>query len=707
MALKVKPLFFPTKDDILCSISATGRYLVQPPFLFSKWKEKSTKNGLKASVCALLNSNGGKFQLKIDDDAVKGFNNNKADQLIRSTEQYLQTFLDPFTISNNLMVCDRTSNEIIMFEVKGIASLCTLEYNIYLPTDAQVLPVKNEEMVKKIVDVSRLVDVTETQANVPTTFVQGRPIGFMESKTARFKLLKAEKSKGKELGDRIISHDLTHYVSAFANYHGGRIYYGVDDDGIVRGTEITEKDKQDLTKKLNKYLNTADEQDQADTSTVDRSMQWPDNIRSKKGTQWDILFKPVEGDDGEEIPSTYVIVIFVAPCPGGVFAKEPESYFIFDENVDGSRVARVQRMTMAEWKRRLLYPTQEKLRISRMSSRRDWSSFEEKLSCDALDGDLLRLINLGRWDDFKRVADEQDMLNRARGETADVQIDMVLLSKWFVYHYRKDEFDKSEDLLRKFESLVPESENEQIFHVRGRLILSEMERTRGNHKESYKIAKEILCDVEQISACILTAEFYVHFATVLTIIEAKKELNDELKKDLRENVSFKEEAIKFYDVTLQHLREAEYVPRSKADMEQKTYINLAILKLGCSLSGDVVDHHVGVEDIEAASVCLEHVDNLITKKRYGLSGFRKCHHFFALSSLLYRQSQLETTTDLSIESLESAIEYAEDAKGSAERHDFHELLRYSEKHALVYKNELKLKISEKRKHLKRKLFDRY
>ena len=689
-------------DYIQCLIDATGRYLVQPLFLFSKWKEKSTKNKLKASVCALLNSNGGKFQLKIDDDAVKGFNNNKADQFIRSTEQYLQTFLDPFTISNNLMVCDRTSNEIIMFEVKGIASLCTLEYNIYLPTDAQVLPVKNEEMVKKIVDMSRLVDVTETQANVPTTFVQGSPIGFMESKTARFKLLKAEKSKGNEFGDRIISHDITHYVSAFANYHGGRIYYGVGDDGMVRGVEITEKDKQDLTKKISKYLNSADEQDQADATTVNRSMQWPDNIRSKKGGQWDILFKPIEGANGKEIPSTYVIVIFVAPCPGGVFAKEPESYFISDENVNGSRVARVQRMTMAEWKRRLLYPTQEKLTICRMSSRRDWSSFKEKLICDALDGNLLRLINLGRWDEFKRVADEQKILNRDR-ETADVQIDMVLLSKWFVYHYRKDEFDKSEDLLRKFETLVPESENEQIFHVRGRLILSEMERTRGNHKESYKIAKEILSDVEQISACILTAEFYVHFATMLTIIEAKKELNDELKKDLRENVSFKEEAIKFYDVALQHLREAEYVPRSKADMEQKTYINLAILKLGCSLSGDVVDHHVGVEDIEAASTSLERVDYLITKKRYGLSGFRKCHHFFALSSLLYRQSQLETTTDLSIQSLESAIEYAKDAKGSAERHDFQELLRYSKKHALVYKNELKLKISEKRKHLKRKL----
>ena len=369
MASKVKPPICPTMDDILCSIDATGRYLVEPPFLMSKLKDKLMKNKLKASVCALLNSNGGQFKLKIDDDAVKGFNNNKADQFIRSTEQYLQTFLDPFTISSNLRVCDRTSNE-ITFKVKAATPLCTLEYNMYLPTDAQVLPVKpteNQEKVKGLLDVRRLVDVTETEANVPTSFVWGRPVGISESQTVQFKLLKAEKSKGKEFGDRILRHDITHYVSAFANYHGGRIYYGVGDDGIVRGVEITEKDKQDLTKKISKYLNSADEQDQADTSTASK-MQWPENITPRKGSdaQWDILFEPLEDDDGKEIPSTYVIVIFVAPCPGGVFAKEPESYYIFDEEGGSSRV---KPMTMDEWrKRRLLPPTQEKCTISLRSS---------------------------------------------------------------------------------------------------------------------------------------------------------------------------------------------------------------------------------------------------------------------------------------------------------------------------------------------------
>ena len=375
-------------DHILCSVDSTDRYLIEKSFLSSKLKEKSTKNEpkakekrlesepkveerpmatksvLKASVCALLNShNGGKFKLKIDD----GGEENKADRLIRTTEHHLETFLDSYTMNNNLGVCELTSEE-ITFEVEGLSSLCTLKYNIYLPTDAQVLPVKNEETVKKLLDVSRLEDVPETEANVPTKFVQGRSVGIPESKTVQFKRLSkaVKRSSGNDFGNRIISHDFTHCVSAFANYCGGLIFYGVGDDGIVRGTEIIEEDKQDLTKKISKYLNSADEQDQTETDTSNK-MQWPDNIRPKKGVHWDILFKPVEDDDGKEIPSTYVIVIFVAPCPGGVFAKEPESYYIFDEEGGSSRV---KPMTMDEWrKRRLLPPTQEKRKISSCRTR--------------------------------------------------------------------------------------------------------------------------------------------------------------------------------------------------------------------------------------------------------------------------------------------------------------------------------------------------
>ena len=48
---------------------------------------------------------------------------------------------------------------------------------------------------------------------------------------------------------------------------------------------------------------------------------------------------------------------------------------------------------------------------------------------------------------------------------------------------------------------------------------SALERSRGNHKKGYEIAKESLNKVDQISPCMLTVEFYVHFATMLTIIE--------------------------------------------------------------------------------------------------------------------------------------------------------------------------------------------
>ena len=46
------------------------------------------------------------------------------------------------------------------------------------------------------------------------------------------------------------------YVSAFANYKGGHIYYGIDDDGIVAGELIpNEVDKEEIVKKVEKSIN--------------------------------------------------------------------------------------------------------------------------------------------------------------------------------------------------------------------------------------------------------------------------------------------------------------------------------------------------------------------------------------------------------------------------------------------------------------------
>lgn len=643
-----------------------GDILLELSFSSTDWGNKKGKDDImgkiKQNVCALLNSKGGKLKLTMTDGEGDGNNIMEVDKIIRPIEQFFQNVIATSGVSKHLGISNQTFNK-ITWVVDGFESLCTLNYNLFLPTDTQVLllsPVENDT-ARDILNINRIVDVTETDRNIPTKFILNCSIGIKESKTVQFKNLKTEKSKCNDLGSRIVHNKLTHYVSAFANHCGGRLYCGIRNDGIVEGEMVQEEDKDVIAKKVIKCIN---------------KMKWPEHCgepqRGRHG-QWDISYEPVE-DKGNPVKYTYVIVIFVAACPGGVFCSEPESYHI----VKG----KVEKMEFTEWRKKLLHPDVEP--ISRSMSRSDWSSRKLRKSCDSLDGKLLRLINNGKWDEFARAVESHR--NDQNIDNKD-ELELVVLSKLYVFYYRNDQWGKAGDILKEFNNLLPKSTDHLIFEVRGRLILSANERTRGNHKESYEIAKDCLPKVEQISACILTAEFYVHFATMLTIIDCNEELKDLLKEDLT-TASFKEEAILFYNKALQHLREVSYVPRSKADMEQKTYINLAILNLGCSLSGDIVDHSVSKKAIEAASTSLQRVSESIIQARNPLSGFRKCHWSFAQSSLFYRCSQLETTPERRIELLESALQYAEDAEDLARKRNFHELSRYSQKHASVYRVEL-------------------
>ncbi len=671
----------------------------QPTLTISKplsdWKKNEKKarekpmNDIKQHVCALLNSNGGTLILnaQADENTSATDNGLKSEDVIRAAEQIFHPVIGTACVSSHLSIRSETSTEIVL-EVKESESLCTLSYNMFLPTDTQVLPIKPDELstVTNLMNHDRFVDITEFEnTRAIDQFVLNSVLSIKESKTVQFKCLKSEKSKYNDLGSRIINNKFTSYVSAFANHIGGRIYVGIDKTGRVVGETITKADHKNLEMKLQKHVD---------------EMLWPEYCSSPvKGRQWDISFHTVTDNDGCPVETKIsesevcVIVITIHACPGGVFVREPESYHIKsyqvkNEESENSHVVeyRVEKMDFTEWKNRLFCPKGER-DIPRTLSTSDWSSHNLRKQCDALDGKLLRLINYGKWKDFERVAKRHEPGEKDPNRT---ELELVLLSKWYVYHYRKgeeDDFESANRLMEEFEEKSSKSKDSSIFEIRGRLCLSALQRTRGKHKESYKTARDCLSVVEKLSPCILTAEFYVHFATMLTIIEGNETLREELKGDLSQN-SFKEDAMIFYNRALEHLQKIRYVPLSKADMEQKSHINMAILKLGCSLSGDVVDHTVKKEAIEAASTCLQRVDHSILKDGNPLSGFRSCHHKFATSSLYYRRSQHERQIDKRMALLESAIQVAEEVEFLATKLKFHELSNYARSHTNVYSEEL-------------------
>ena len=267
-------------------------------------------------ICALLNSRGGELTLLFDAPAGR----NQLERVMRTLKKNISHFARrPPALYFNV-VPEKTSLEITVFKPKT-NSIYTMHYNLYLPSVSQVNELSATEPIKTIRDILRKV-VLNPKAIEPDShlkqFTLGSAVGFRESKTVQFKCLEDKRTKKSSLSQRLLkSGKLLAYVSAFANYRGGHIYYGIGDDSIVQGEELTPKDQIELKDKISKAI---------------LGMIWPDNSHTQGEVekQWQVEFEEVRDTNGEIVPSTYVIVIYVPQCPGGVFTKEPESYEIKD-----------------------------------------------------------------------------------------------------------------------------------------------------------------------------------------------------------------------------------------------------------------------------------------------------------------------------------------------------------------------------------------
>ena len=329
------------RDEAVISL---GR--VEEFFTNKKYKEKKLSE-IIIVICAILNSNGGKVVLHTGTDSNVPGNipegvfcfSQMLLQVIRMLEQSMISIIgSQQTVSKIDFKEDRES---IIILVKKADSLITTNFKLYLPSETQVIKVFPWEPLEKIKDdiINRkVVPQAVLRGSHTKMFFKGKICGFRESKTVELKNVEATRSKHTRLADRMTGkgNKFTCYISGFANHSGGHIYYGITDDArVVEGELISnEEDKREITKKVEKAIN---------------RMIWPDQIgQPKRGEHWDIFFEPVLDNNSKPIPSTFVIVIYVAPCLGGVFTEEPECY----ELVKG----KVESMPFTTWKKRILQP---------------------------------------------------------------------------------------------------------------------------------------------------------------------------------------------------------------------------------------------------------------------------------------------------------------------------------------------------------------
>ena len=322
------------------------------PTKMSQAQEKrysgSKKNEIVQAINALYNSGGGTLLLRYNESSPPGH----VKKCMGIVEKKIQEFLGTITRSFDIHITKvdslpsqaHSDIKVVVKSSTKSTSMIVLKYNIYLPSSAhvtEVSPLEGKKLRTLLMESTPSMDPVEANTH-QRNFVKGEHVSFDESSTIQFKYLKDKQEEKVTFADRLVgkSSKFRSYVSAFANFRGGHIYFGIKDDGEIVGESVDETEKQHVKKIIRKAIN---------------EMIWPTMSESEGGNEderWHVYFEQVQDTENNIIEDLYVVVVFVAQCRGGVFAEEPECYKIIDNEV--------QKVDFASWKKGIESPLTQK-----------------------------------------------------------------------------------------------------------------------------------------------------------------------------------------------------------------------------------------------------------------------------------------------------------------------------------------------------------
>ena len=594
-----------------------------------KYKERKMKDIL-SSICALQNGDGGVLALHYEKTPPK----HHIVDCVRMIEQRVKEITSCTTVAN--LTLD-VGPQRLFINVQKSNHPITISYNLHLPSESQVMTLSPSEPIGNIKQILHKHHngnngAMERQSHIHH-FVKGQDSKLRESKCVTLKNLKVSPSKCITLADRMTgkSNKFASYVSAFANHSGGRIYYGINDNGIVEGKEITEKDKNEVIKKV--------------TNTINK-MIWPLSVKPRRGNQWDICFESVADPSGGEIPSTFVIVVSVAPCPGGVFSEAPESYHL----VEG----RAEKMSFHDWlshfteRRATPAPRNAPLPIT-------WSSDENKKVYHELTTRLGKLRSDNKMVEFENLSDFAKVMFPKSNAA------LIVISEKIVAACQKLQIEKAEKFLNDYNKLLESTEQDRrIFEVKEQYSKSRIERAKGNNKESLEIVKGSLETIEtNLHAEVITVFsvlFYIHAAAMSMGISRKKSDDPQL---------FLQSAERNMKSCVQEFQEETVL-----DLQQELHILLAINRL--EIPRDAKNGQEMHKNIAAAESELDNVHGELTL-------YRRIENLLAHCQLHYRRSDIAPDQVTRIEYLKKAYGYGTNARNLATRNNFEEIFHYANK----------------------------
>lgn len=620
------------------------------------------KKQITSNVCALLNSNGGTLIIRFLE---QGYTKKDLDQTLRKIEQWIKTLVGTAMMLNKVSIDELPLNvEKIVINIKGSYNLITVDYNLFLPSFTEIngiLPVESLESVKKALFTDEVMKTTDEFPTIQEVFVRKKEIKLTETYSVQFKQLEDAPSRSNTLADRIIGkgNKLLQCISAFATYRGGVIYVGVDDEKHeINGEVIPAYERKSITKKLENKIN---------------KMIWLGLEDGPcKGKNWDVQFHPVVESNGTVVESTFVIVIVVARCPGGVFLKEPESYHM----VNGA----VEKMKLETWKEYLYSQRshdnndhcscakpKRALQCQRSLGRQQWSSVHIRRKYFRVNGAMIQLINDGSWKEL------WSLIAKESANCVASVVKMAILSNKITAHYKMGDFKQAQQGLEEFKrklAEIPQSKDRVISEAREFLVKSALERSRGNVRESYEHAMNGLPLLEEVPSGMFIVQYLANLATTITIlleVENAGETNKKLKK----------QAIDFFEKAIDHLEDSNDFLPAKYDHIQKIHIHLAFLHLGCSYASGTRDA-CRVDDSEIKKAA-NHVNAAAqsVNEGYAMTNYRNCQYLLVRSVLFFRLSQNVQPDEIERrDSLQrSAYKFSNEAKEIAKTSNLYEIVQ--------------------------------
>ena len=605
-----------------------------------KVKDSILPEILKA-IHALLNTDGGgTIKLLFTNQGSEPEN-----KFIQIIEQKLLSRIGTQRLTSHITF-DPFRDGAICCKVEESDTLITTNYNAYVPSNKLTNKIPSTEEIDAILKRNKIPQPVPIQSH-HKKFTIDENCGLTENQNTEFKYLTASPSKRTTLADRMTGNDnkFSCYVSAFANHNGGHIYYGITDEGVVKGEFIpNEKDKVEIIKKVEKAIN---------------KMTWPEQIdQPRRGEQWEIFFESVVDEDSSPVPSTFVIVIYIASCLGGVFTKEPECY----ELVNG----KVSKTSLAAWRKGILQPVwlRRKEEIPSSVGRVSWSS--DAARKDFTDGydKLGQLIFNGHWD---AISKKSHTLSKSRLPA----MKLVVLCMQVTASIYRGKFSEATSLLDQYMTILPQVQDILIYEVLGLYLQAAHKRASRDFKALKECLTAALLKAELIEPGVITAAVYVFAATVADL------------------VNLEEKAMNSPDIfSIRALKHLQYVTEPfdvLADMRRKAHMNLATFYLGCNISGQLVKDNIDILNFSKAETSIAAVYEAVCTGN-PLKAYQDARFSLVLSINNYRHSQANSNTRTHF--LRIAFKHAKKAECLAKDHQFSELVEWSQAYKALCTQEL-------------------